>query len=202
MAENPTYARIGFYTAKPGTLDEVLDRARKELVPMMQAEPGFRRYTVVRTGPASIVSLSGWDTREQAEAAATNLSAWVREVMGASVLSVANHIAEVLSVTEASTAPPVYGRVTDGQFQPGKAEEIRARAQTDFLPQLRQQPGFIRHVAFRPGPDRTITFMAFASREQLEAAEEATRSWREYVTPLATSTQRHAGEVVWAVRKD
>jgi heme-degrading monooxygenase HmoA len=202
MAENPTYARIGFYTAKPGTLDAVLDRGRKELVPMMQAEPGFRRYTVVRTGPAAIVSLSGWDTKEQAGAAATNLSAWVREVMGASVLSMANHIAEVLSVTEASTAPLVYGRVTDGQFPPGKAEEIRAKAEAEYLPQLRQQPGFIRHVAFRPGPDRTITFLAFASREQLEAAEEATRSWREYVTSLATSTQRHAGEVVWAVRKD
>jgi heme-degrading monooxygenase HmoA len=202
MADNPSYARIGFYTAKPDTLDAVIDRARGELLPMMQREPGFRRYTVLRTGPAAIVSLSGWDSKEQAEAAATNLSAWVREVMGASVLSMANHIAEVISVTEASSAPPVYGRVTDSQFPPGKVEEIRTKAQTDFLPMLQQQPGFIRHVAFRPGPDRTITFLAFASREQLEAAEEATRSWREYVTSLATSSQRHVGEVIWAVRKD
>jgi heme-degrading monooxygenase HmoA len=202
MAEQPAFARIGFYTAKPGTLDAVIARARTELVPMMQAEPGFRRYTVVRTGPAAIVSLSGWDSREQAQAAATNLSAWVREAMGESVLSMANHIAEVITVTEASTETPVYGRVTDTRFPPGKVEEVRARAQTELLPVLRQQPGFIRHVAFRPAADRAMTFLAFASQAQLEAAEAATQTWREYVASQATSTERHVGEVVWAVRKD
>lgn len=199
---HPQHARIGFYTAKPGSLDTVLDRAQKELVPMMQAEPGFRRYTVLRTGADSVVSLSGWDTKEQAEAAAQSITGWVREVMGPSLLSVENLVAEVVTYTESTTTPPVYGRVTNARFQPGKVEEIAAKARTDFLPLLQRQPGFIRHIAFRPGPDRTITFMAFASRQQLEAAEEATRSWREYVTPLATSMERHAGEVVWTVRKD
>jgi quinol monooxygenase YgiN len=202
MAAQPSFARIGFYTAKPDTLDAVIARARAELVPMLQAEPGFRRYTVVRTGPAAIISLSGWNTREQAETAATNLSAWVREAMGASVLSMANHIAEVIAVTEASTATPVYGRVTDTRFPPGTVEAVRARAQAEFVPQMQQQPGFIRHVAFQPGADRTMTFTAFASQAQLEAAEAATAWWREYVATQAASAERHVGEVVWAVRKD
>lgn len=199
---NPQHARIGFYTAKPGTLDAVLDRAQRELVPMMQEQPGFRRYTLVRTGPDTVVSLTGWEAKEQAEAAAQRLSGWVREVMGPSLTAVENHIAEVVTYTESSTAPPVYGRITDSQFQPGKTEEIRAKARTDFLPRLQEQPGFIRHIAFRPGPDRTITFMGFASKSELEEAERATDSWREYIASIATSTQRQVGEVVWAVRKD
>src|SRR5262245_36637705 len=172
MAANPMFARIAFYTAKPDAdLDAVIERARAEIVPLMQQQPGFRRYTVLRTGPDRLVSLSGWDSRDQAEAAGTRLSGWVREVMGPALASVENHIAEVITVTEASTETPVYGRVTESRFAPGKAEEVRAKAQTDFLPILPQQPGFIRHVATTSEADRVMTFLAFASREQLEAAE-------------------------------
>jgi heme-degrading monooxygenase HmoA len=198
----PRHARIGFYTARSGDLDHVLERARDEVIPMLELEPGFRRYTVVRTGPDTLVSITGWDTHEEAQMAARRLSAWVAEVMGNTLESVENYVAEVMEITEASAAMPKYGRLTDLRFQPGKIDEVTARAGTDFLPVLARQPGFIRHVAFRPEDDRTMTFLAFASREQLEAAEAATQSWREYVTPLTTAMQRHAGEVVWSVRKD
>lgn len=199
---NPQHARIGFYTARPGDLDAVIERARDEVIPMLELEAGFRRYTIVRTGPDTLASITGWDTHTQAEMAARRLSAWVAEVMGQTLTSVENHVAEVISITEASTDAPAYGRVMMLHFKPGKGEEVAAKARTDFLPILQRQPGFIRHVAFRPGDDRTITFLAFASREQLEAAEAATRAWRDYVAPMTESVQRHAGGVVWSVRKD
>lgn len=199
---NPQHARIGFYTARPGDLDAVLERARDEVIPMLESEFGFRRYTTVRTGPDTLVSITGWDTHAQAEMAARRLSAWVAEVMGQTLTSVENHVAEVISLTEASTAAPVYGRVMVLQFMPGRAEEVAAKARAEFIPALQRQPGFIRHVAFRPGADRTITFTAFASREQTEAAEAATQWWRDYVAPMAESVERHAGAVVWSVRKD
>jgi len=199
---NPQHARIGFYTAKSGDLDHVLERARDEVIPMLESEAGFRRYTIVRTGPDTLVSITGWDTHAQAEMAARRLSAWVAEVMGPTLTAVENHVAEVISLTESSAAAPVYGRVMDRRFKPGKAEEVSARAQTEYLPTLQAQPGFIRHVAFRPGPDRMITFTAFASREQLEAADAATEGWRAAVGPLTETTARYAGPVVWSVRKD
>jgi len=123
-------------------------------------------------------------------------------VMGPTLTSVLNHVAEVVSLMESSADAPVYGRIMVVQFKPGKGEEISAKARAEFIPALQQQPGFIRHVAFRPGADRTITFTAFASREHAEATEAATQWWREYVTPLAVSMERHVGEVVWSVRKD
>src|SRR5947209_366382 len=158
---NPQHARIGFYTAKSGDLDHVLERARDEVIPMLESEAGFRRYTTVRTGPDTLASITGWDTHEQAEMAARRLSAWVAEVMGPTLTSVENHVAEVISLTESSADAPVYGRVMDMQFKPGKAQEVAAKARVEFIPALQRQPGFIRHVAFRPGPDRTITFAAF-----------------------------------------
>lgn len=199
---NPQHARIGFYTARSGDLDAVLERARDEVIPMLEVEPGFRRYTVVRTGPDTLVSITGWDTHAQAEAAARRLSAWVAEVMGAALASVENHVAEVVSVTESSAAAPVHARIMDVEFTPGKFDEVAAKARAEYIPALQRQPGFIRHVAFRPGADRAITFTAFASQAQAEAAEAETRAWREYVTPLAALIERHAGDVQWSVRKD
>jgi heme-degrading monooxygenase HmoA len=199
---HPQHARIGFYTAQPGTLDAALARARAELVPVIQGEPGFRRYTALRTGTDTLISLSGWDTASQAEAAAQNLSYWVRKVLGPAIVAMENYVAAITTFLETPDASLAYGRVTDIQFQPGRAEEIRARAQTDFLPLLQAQPGLVRYVAFRVSEDRIMTLTAFASREAMEAAEEATTQWRETVRPLAVSMQRHAGDVVWAVRKD
>lgn len=198
----PAHARIGFYTARPGDLDHVIERARDEVIPMLELEPGFRRYTIVRTGPDTLVSITGWDTHEEAQMAARRLSAWVAEVMGQTLESVKNHVAAVIRATEASAATPTYGRIMDMHFQPGKADEVAARSRKEYLPLLARQPGFIRHVAFRPETDRTMTFTAFASREQLDAAEAATQPWREYVRSMTTAMERHVGEVVWAVYKD
>ncbi len=199
----PSHARIGFYTARPGNLDHVLERARDEVIPMLEAEAGFRRYTVVRTGPDRLVSITGWDTHAEAQMAARRLLAWVAEVMGETLISVENHIAEVVHLTEASSAIPVNGRIARWQFKPGAFGMLRTSVERDYVPLLARQPGFVRYVAFRTGDDTAMTFTGFASQEDAEAAIVATSAWVEqHAGPSVVSVERHAGEVVWSVRKD
>ncbi len=199
----PSHARIGFYTARPGDLDHVLDRARDEVIPMLESETGFRRYTVVRTGPDRLVSITGWDSHADAQMAARRLSAWVAEVMGEALLSVENHIAEVLSVTESSPATPVHGRVARWHLMPGTFDALRDAMGREYAPLLARQPGFVRHVIFRTGDDAAMTFAGFASRAHAEAAEAATRAWMtEHVDPSVASVERQEGAVVWSVRKE
>jgi len=199
----PRHARIGFYTARPGDLDHVLERARDEVIPMLEAESGFRRYTVVRTSPDVLVSITGWDTHEEAQMAARRLLAWVAEVMGETLVSVENHIAEVVHLTEASPAIPVHGCIARWQFKPGAFGALRTSVERDYVPLLVRQPGFVRYAAFRTGDDMVMTFTGFASREDAEAAGAATSAWVEqHAVPLIVSVERHAGEVVWSVRKD
>lgn len=199
----PRHARIGFYTARPGDLDAVLDRAREEVIPMLELEPGFRRYTVVRTGADTLASITGWDTHAQAGAAARRLSAWVAEVMGPELISVENHIAEVVHLTETSSATPAFGRIALWQFKPGMREAIRPRVEGEFVPLLQRQPGFVRYVAFQAGEDDAITFTGFASREQAAGAMEVVRPWVEAnAVPAAASVARHEGLVVWSIRAD
>jgi heme-degrading monooxygenase HmoA len=199
----PRHARIGFYTAQPGDLDHVLERARDEVIPMLELEPGFRRYTIVRTGPDSLVSLTGWETHEEAYLAARRLSAWVAEVMGQTLLSVENQIAEVVHHTEAGRAAPRYARLARFQFKEGRADALRRQVEAELVPLIQRQPGFVRYVVFQTGPESVIAYTAFASKEQSDAAAGATRSWVEqHVAADIASVDRYAGEVVWAVRKD
>jgi heme-degrading monooxygenase HmoA len=199
----PRHARIGFYTARPGDLDHVLERARDEVIPMLELEAGFRRYTIVRTDPDRLVSITGWDTNDEAQMAARRLSAWVAEVIGETLVSVENHIAEVVHITEASPAAPTYGRIAVFRFAPGGAAALRDRVEMGLVLLLRQQPGFVRYVAFQTGSESAITFTAFASQRESDTAAGAVRDWMEGNTAgEIVSAERHAGEVVWSIRRD
>src|SRR5690349_21537497 len=98
------YARAGFYTAKPGTLDEVLTKGREELIPLNKQQPGFRSYFLIRTGPNTAVSVTSWESKEQADEATERLSAWVRREMGPSLEKAENHVGEVII----SNVPPNF----------------------------------------------------------------------------------------------
>jgi heme-degrading monooxygenase HmoA len=203
MTQNPSHVRIAVYQTKPGTADAVIERAREELLPQIQKEAGFRRYTTLRTGADNIVSISGWDTKEQAAAAVQSMTSWVREVLGPSIVSIQNHIGELAHITEASAATPGYGRVAIFQLKPEVTTQLREKTIAEFVPMLRQQPGFIRYVAWQTGPENVIAYTAFATKEQGEASLAATRGWIEAnVTPSVASVERHTGEVLWSVRKD
>ncbi len=76
------YARAGFYTAKPGALDDLLVKAEAELVPQTRQQPGFLRYFTVRTGDDALASVTVWQSKEQAEQAVERLSGWVRTTLG------------------------------------------------------------------------------------------------------------------------
>jgi hypothetical protein len=56
---------------------EVNRIAVAELLPVLRAVPGFRSYTIVDTGPGSILSIGVFDSEESAEAA----NARAREVV-------------------------------------------------------------------------------------------------------------------------
>ena len=79
----------------------------------------------MRTGPDSLVSLTAWETRAQSEAAAQQLTGWVKENFGADLVSAENKIGEViLSDWSSGTRQPGWGRVHDYTFSRPVAEII------------------------------------------------------------------------------
>jgi len=197
------HARVGFYQVAPGTLNASLEKARNELLPKMREQPGLQRYTVVVTGPESFVSLSGWETRAQAEQAAETLSGWVKENMGPTVISMENHIGEV-ELLHGQSSPdktPKFGVVLVHTPKPD-APDLSEKMRAEFIPLFEQQPGFNSFTRIRTDEGKRITYVGWDSREALGKAQPMLSRWGdEHVTPHMSSATAHPGEVAWTVRK-
>ncbi|HSL66775.1 MAG TPA: hypothetical protein VK977_01280 [Actinomycetota bacterium] len=73
------HLRIATYAINKGTFQEIADSAKTGMLPKFQERPGFIRYGVADLGDKMCVSISVWETREQAEAAAPVAATWVGE---------------------------------------------------------------------------------------------------------------------------
>jgi heme-degrading monooxygenase HmoA len=98
------YVRMGIYAITSGTYDELIERARQGLAPILRDSPGFVFYSTTDVGGGRFVSVSTWQTREQAEAAAERIAEWVSDNMSGSVALQENLIGEMttLAATERS----------------------------------------------------------------------------------------------------
>jgi heme-degrading monooxygenase HmoA len=79
------HVRMGIYSITQGTYDELLDRAREGMAPILRESPGFVFYSFSDVGDGRLVSVSTWETREQAEAASSKTAQWVSENVADSV---------------------------------------------------------------------------------------------------------------------
>jgi quinol monooxygenase YgiN len=86
------HVRVAVYKFKQGTVDEVVRRAEAGLLPTFRNQPGFVAYGVVKTGNDEGVSLSVWETQQQAEKAVQVAATWVKDNIADMVESVQNHV--------------------------------------------------------------------------------------------------------------
>ena len=98
------YVRMGIYAIKQGTYGELVEKARQGLAPILRESPGFVFYSTTDVGGGRFVSVSTWQSREQAEAAAAKSAEWVSENLAENVALEENLIGEMttLAATERS----------------------------------------------------------------------------------------------------
>src|SRR5947209_1937823 len=197
------HGRIGLYQVKPGTLDASLAKARAELLPRMREQEGLRRYTLVTTGPDSFISLSGWDTRAQAERAEQTLSGWVKENMGPSVVAMEGHIGEV-TVMHGQTAPDKTAKYATVRVSTPKpdAPDLTEKIRSEFMPIWDRQEGFNSFTSVQMDDGTRVAFGGWDSKEALEKGQPEISKWGEAnVAPHMSKVAVHQGEVAWSVRK-
>ena len=73
------YTRISTYDVTKGSFDELTGIAEKGILPTFVREPGFVNYGLVDAGNHKIVSISVWETREEAQKSAGMAATWVKE---------------------------------------------------------------------------------------------------------------------------
>lgn len=74
------HARVAFYRLRSGTFEQVVRtvEAPGGLLEIFGERPGFQSYELIETG-AGLLSLSHWDSSEQADAATRVAASWVAE---------------------------------------------------------------------------------------------------------------------------
>ena len=73
------HLRLATYAINKGTFQEIADTAKTGMLPKFQEQPGFVRYGLADLGDKMCVSITVWETRQQAETAAPVAATWVRE---------------------------------------------------------------------------------------------------------------------------
>jgi hypothetical protein len=73
------HLRMATYEITKGTFQEVADSAKTGMLRKFQEQPGFIRYGVADLGDKKCLSISLWETREQAQAATPVAASWVKD---------------------------------------------------------------------------------------------------------------------------
>jgi hypothetical protein len=73
------YATVRTYRADPAEMDELLHILDEEFVPQITERPGLCGYQAIDPGDGSLVTVSCFTTREEAEASTELAAQFVRE---------------------------------------------------------------------------------------------------------------------------
>jgi len=92
------HIRIGVYTITQGNYDELVEKAREGMAPINRESPGFIFYSLSELGDGRFVSISTWQSREQAEAAVGKSADWVRENLADSISLQENMVGEMTTL--------------------------------------------------------------------------------------------------------
>jgi hypothetical protein len=80
------HLRMATYEITKGTFQELADTAKSGMLRKFQDQPGFVSYGLADLGDKKALSISMWETREQAQTATPVAASWVKENIADRVL--------------------------------------------------------------------------------------------------------------------
>ena len=72
------YTRLATYDMVKGTFPELVGMAEKGILPIFSKEQGFVDFGLIEAGQNKVISITIWETREQAQKAVTVAQTWVQ----------------------------------------------------------------------------------------------------------------------------
>ncbi len=99
------YGRMARYTYS-GDAQELAQRAQEGMLPVFQAQPGFKAYSLIASGD-EVISFSAWESSEQADAANTAATAWITENMPGEIQLKEAQTGDILLSTTLGVTPGV-----------------------------------------------------------------------------------------------
>ena len=88
------HARVGVYTLT-GNASEVTQQVTDGILPLFKRQPGFVDYSIVSAN-GKMISISTWESLEQANTGTVQAAKFVEEKLGAQVTLDTNYIGDVV----------------------------------------------------------------------------------------------------------
>lgn len=88
------HARVGIYTLT-GNAAEVTQQATDRMLPLFQRQPGFVDYSIV-AADGKLISISTWESLEQANAGTQQAATFVKEQLGEQVHLDTTYVGDVV----------------------------------------------------------------------------------------------------------
>jgi heme-degrading monooxygenase HmoA len=88
--------RIGVCTLTSGTAKEVGDQAQEGMLSVFRSQPGFKAYELAETQGGKIVSVSLWESGDQAQKANDLAASWVKDNLADRVRLESSHVGDFL----------------------------------------------------------------------------------------------------------
>ena len=98
------HLRVATYDITHGTFDEIAKTAKEGLLPEFRGQPGFIRYGVANVGHKTIMSISLWESREQAAHASSLVERWVNKNLSDKVSLKKNFVGDLAFLEEREPA--------------------------------------------------------------------------------------------------
>jgi hypothetical protein len=89
------HLRVATYAITKGTFQEVAESAKTGMLRKFQDQPGFISYGVADVGENTCLSISLWETHDQAEAASPVAASWVRENLSDRITLRSNYVGDL-----------------------------------------------------------------------------------------------------------
>jgi heme-degrading monooxygenase HmoA len=74
-----SHIRIGVYAVTNGTAKEAADKAQEGMLSVFRDQSGFQAYGLAEAQDGKVISVSLWDSGDQAQQANELAASWVRE---------------------------------------------------------------------------------------------------------------------------
>jgi heme-degrading monooxygenase HmoA len=88
--------RIAQYEVTSGTTDEIADLAQGGMLDIFKVQPGFQAYSILEVDPKTIVSVSIWESHQEAEDAVALAATWVAENIAGRISLQSNTVGDSL----------------------------------------------------------------------------------------------------------
>ncbi len=96
------HTRVAYYRIKRGSAEEIARRAEADggLLDQFSRSPGYLSYELVAADDGGLISISRWESWEQAEAAEGTAEAWARANIADVAKLEESHVGEVILPSE------------------------------------------------------------------------------------------------------